>query len=209
MKREALAVLIGLALGLVAGLAWQGHRAAEAEKRAHTADSLYQLTVDREALAVKQRAAFDSLRADSMTAAAAALAVSSAALTAIRQRAAGTTARASAALAQAASLADTAATYKALYEERSSQLDDALASADSAHAAAGRLLAIIRSDSLELQKERARTAAWKRSAEVLQVANADLLKHRRPEFNLKLGLGGFLSGAAAATVVCVATGKCG
>lgn len=209
MKREAVAVLIGLAVGLLAGLAWQGHRASQAEQRAHVADSLYHATLDRETLAVKQRAAFDHLRADSLTAANAALAVSSAALTAIRQRAAGTTARASAALAQAASLADTADTYKSLYVEAAGQRDDALAAADSAHAAAGRLLAIIRSDSLELQRERGRSADWKKAADSLALANADLMAHRRPGFDLKLGLGGFAAGAVTSTLACVLTKRCG
>ena len=60
-------------------------------------------------------------------------------------------------------------------------------------------------DTVEFRKERARTADWKRAADSLALANVDLLKHRRPEFNLKLGIGGFLSGAAAATAVFLAT----
>jgi hypothetical protein len=209
MKREALAVLIGLALGLVTGLAWQGHRAAAAEKRAHTADSLYKATAQREVLAKAERATFDSARADSLRAVNIALTAAKDTVTAIRVRAKRTTARAGEALAQAATLADTAETYRSLYVEAAGQRDDALAAADSAHAAAGRLLAIIRADSLELQRERGRAADWKRAADSLALANADLMAHRRPEFNLKLGLGGFLSGAATATVVCVATKRCG
>ena len=200
MKRELTAVLIGLALGLVVGLAWQGHRAAQAEQRAHTADSLYHVQLDRDALAKKQQAVFDQERADSLRAVNAALVHASDALAAIWARAAGTTARASAALAQAASLADTAATYKGLYEEAAGQRDDALAAADSFRVAGGRLLAIIRADSVELRKERERTADWKHSADSLALANADLMAHRRPAFDLKLGLGSFAIGALAATV---------
>lgn len=201
MKREAVAILLGLALGLLTGLAWQGHRASQAEQRAHVADSLYQETALREVLAVKQRAAFDHARADSLTTARSLLAASSDTILAIRARAKRTTDRAGQALAQAATLADTAETYRSLYVEAASQRDDALAAADSAHAAAGRLLAIIRSDSLELQTERGRTADWKRTAQALQGANADLMAHRRPEFGWKVGVGGLAVGAIAAEVV--------
>jgi hypothetical protein len=209
MKRELVAVLLGLACGLAGGLFWRSHQATEAEARAHRADSLYQARLAQEVLDSIRRLRFDRARADSLRVAQSALAASAAALTAIRTRAAGTTARARAALAQAASLADTADTYRSLYEEAAGQRDDALAAADSAHAAAGRLLAIIRSDSLELQKERGRTADWKRAADSLDLAVKKLLKHRRPEFNLKLGLGGFAAGAVTATLTCVISKRCG
>ncbi len=209
MKREAIAILIGIALGLAAGLAWQSHKATAAEARAHQADSLYQATARHEVIAQRERDAFDRAWADSLTRARDALAAAGDTVTAIRARAARTTQRAGEALKTAATLADTANAYKSLYLEAAGQRDDALAAADSLRVVGGRILAIIRSDSLELQRERGRTADWKRAADSLALANADLLKHRRPEFNLKLGLGGFLSGAATATVVCVATKRCG
>lgn len=209
MKREAVAVLLGLALGLLAGLAYQGHRAAEAERRAHVADSLYRAEQLREVLAVRERARFDQARADSLLLARTALAAAGDTVTAIRARAARTTARATTALATAATLADTAETYRGLYQQAAEQRDDALGAADSANAAGGRLLAIIRADSVEMRNERARTADWKRAADSLALANADLMAHQRPGFDLKLGLGGFATGAVTTLVACVATGKCG
>ena len=209
MKREALAVLIGLAVGLACGLLWRSHRAEAAEKRAHTADSLYQATLIREKIVQRERDAFDLLRtvaqreADSVTKAA------DDSLAAVRARAQRTTARASVALAQAATLRDTSDAYKSLYQDAAGERDDAIRAAEDQRKAVGRLQAMLVADTVELRKERARTAEWKRAAEVLQAANADLMAHRRPEFNLKLSLGSFLAGAATATAVCVATGKCG
>ena len=209
MKREAIAVLIGIALGLVGGFAWRSHQAEAAEKRAHTADSLYQSTLSREKIVQRERDAFDLLRtvaqreADSVTKAA------DDSLAAVRSRAALTTARARTALASAATLRDSADTYKSLYQDASSERNAAIRAAEDQRRAVGRLQAMLVADTVELRKERARSAEWKRTAEALQVANADLMKHRRPGINIKLTAGSFVTGAIAATVVCVTTKKCG
>lgn len=209
MKREAVAVLVGICLGLAAGLFWRSHQADAAERRAHTADSLYQATLGREKIVQRERDAFDLLRsvaqmeADSVTKAA------DDSLAAIRSRAALTTSRARTALAAAQTLRDTADTYRSLYIEASGQRDDALRAAESQRQAIGQLRAMLVADTVEIRKERQRTADWRRAADSLALANAGLMAHRRPGVNVKLTAGSFLTGAIAATVTCVVTKKCG
>jgi hypothetical protein len=204
MKREALAVLIGIALGLAGGFAWRSHRAEAAEKRAHVADSLYQAAVIREKLAQRERDAFDLLRtvaqreADSVTKAA------DDSLAAVRSRAALTTARALTALASAQTIRDTADTYRSLYEDAASERDAAIRAADDQRRAVGRLQAMLVADTMEIRKERQRTADWKRAADSLALANEDLMKHRRPGFDIRVCVGGFALGGLVVGLAAVA-----
>jgi F0F1-type ATP synthase membrane subunit b/b' len=200
VKREALAVLIGIALGLTAGFAWRSHRAEAAERRAHVADSLYQATLIREKLAQRERDAFDILRtaaqreADSVTKAA------DDTLSAIRARATKTTAGAAARIAAAKTVEQQRDTYKALYDETTVQRDDALRAADDQRRAVGQLQAMLVADTVELRRRDARGDMWKRVADSLALANRDLMAHRRPEFGWKVGVGGVALGAVLATV---------
>lgn len=203
-----MALVLTFAAGLALGLLWRSHQASAAEDRARQAELGYRTAVARETLVQHERDAFDSIRARALAAADSAQRAADSSVAAIRARAAGTTARAGAALAQAVSLRDTADTYRTLYTEAAGQRDDALEVAEQQKRVTGRLLAIVARDSVALRLAWLRGDSWKVVADSLHLANADLLKHRRPTFDVKLGLGGAAVGAVIVGGVCLLTPAC-
>lgn len=209
MKREAVAILLGIALGFLAGIGWRTHQATEAESRAHRADSLYQASQLREVLAQRERDAFDQLRAVAQRHADSLQSIADTHLVVVHRTVTASDANARARLAAAVGIEQQLAATQVNYQEAVRDRDNALLAADEQRRAVGRLQAMLTAGDTERVRERARGDLWKATADSLALANRDLLKHRRPAFNFKLGLGGFLAGALTATGVCVATRKCG
>ncbi len=209
MKREAVAVLIGLVLGFVTAYLLRSHQASEAEDHARVADSLYQASQARDVLSQKQRDEFDRQRVVEQRRADSLQSQADKDLASAQRHATMADAKARQRLAAALTVEQQRDTYRALYQETVTERDNALLAGEAEKRATGHLRAMLVADSVELGNERGRSAEWKRTAETLAAANKDLLAHRRPSFSLKLGAGSFLAGAATATAVCVATGKCG
>lgn len=203
---KTLPVLLGVLLGLAAGLGfgwWQGQRA---EVRATRADSLYQVAKASEALFLRERRAAQDLRARELAAADATAKAADDSLDRAHAEVRAADQRAAARIKAAVTVAEERDVYRDLYQETIAERDNALLAAEAERRAAGRLRALA-ADTTQLHRERQRGDHWKETADSLAVANADLLKHRGMHIQIG-GAKGFVAGGLVVEVIrLVATGK--
>jgi predicted negative regulator of RcsB-dependent stress response len=200
------ALLIGVLIGLGAGLGWGWWRGRVAETRAVRADSLYQVAKASEALFLRERRASALLHQREQQVADSTAKAADAALDAAHARVLAADQRAAARIKAATTVAEERDVYRSLYQETITERDNALLAAEDQRRAAGRFKALA-ADTTQLWRERQRGDRWKETADSLAAANADLLKHRGMHLEIG-GAKGFVAGGLVVEVIrLVATGR--